>query len=172
MKICIVSDSHDRAPMLAQAVASAKEAGAELVIHCGDLIGAQTLKPLIALGLPVHLVHGNNLGDPIALWKMCKRSEGLINYHGADIDIEIAGRKLFATHYPHYARGIAALGEFHVVCCGHSHEASVEQQTTIKGGKSWLVNPGSVAGLGGSATWILADLELATFEIRQLLDNK
>ena len=27
MKICIVSDSHDRAPLLAAAVASAKEAG-------------------------------------------------------------------------------------------------------------------------------------------------
>ena len=64
MKICIVSDSHDRAPMLAAAVASAKEAGAEAVIHCGDLIGAMTLRPLMQLGLPVHVVHGNNLGDP------------------------------------------------------------------------------------------------------------
>jgi len=172
MKICIVSDSHDRAPMLAQAVLAAKEEGAELVIHCGDVIGAQTLKPLIAIGLPVHVVHGNNLGDPMALWKMCKRSGGLITYHGADIDIELAGRKLFATHYPHYARGIACLGDFHVVCCGHSHEASVVQQNTINGGHTWLVNPGSVAGLGGSATWIMADLVKEAFEIRLLSDNK
>jgi predicted phosphodiesterase len=40
MKICIVSDSHDRAPMLAAAVAEAKAAGAEAVVHCGDVIGA------------------------------------------------------------------------------------------------------------------------------------
>ena len=53
MKICIVSDSHDRAQMLANAVQVAKDAGAEAVVHCGDVIGAQTLVPLIKIGLPV-----------------------------------------------------------------------------------------------------------------------
>ena len=33
MKICIVSDSHDRAPLLAAAVASAKEAGLENAVR-------------------------------------------------------------------------------------------------------------------------------------------
>ena len=56
MKVCIVSDSHDRADALAQAVREAKAAGAEAVIHCGDLIGAQTVKPALVHGLPVHLV--------------------------------------------------------------------------------------------------------------------
>ena len=67
MKICIVSDSHDRASMLADAVQAAKDAGAEVVIHCGDVIGAQTLVPLMEIGLPVHVIHGNNLGDAMAL---------------------------------------------------------------------------------------------------------
>ena len=67
MKICIVSDSHDRADALAQAVHEAKAQGAEAVIHCGDLIGAQTVKPALAHGLPLHLVNGNNTGDPQAL---------------------------------------------------------------------------------------------------------
>ena len=48
MKICIVSDSHDRADALARAVHEAKAQGAEAVIHCGDLIGAQTIKPALA----------------------------------------------------------------------------------------------------------------------------
>ena len=55
MKVCIVSDSHDRADALTQAVGEAKALGAEAVIHCGDLIGAQSLKPALALGLPVRL---------------------------------------------------------------------------------------------------------------------
>lgn len=168
MKICILSDSHDRAPMLAAAVAAAKQAGAEAVVHCGDLIGAMTLRPLLQLGLPVHVVHGNNLGDGIALWNLCRTSNGLITYHGADIDMPMAGRRLFATHYPHYARGLACTGDFDIVCCGHSHVASVVQQPTIKGGKTWLVNPGSVGGLGAPATWMLADLESFEFEIRTL----
>ena len=48
MKICIVSDSHDRADALAQAVCEAKERGAAAVLHCGDVIGTQTLRPSTA----------------------------------------------------------------------------------------------------------------------------
>lgn len=168
MKICIVSDSHDRAPMLTAAVVAAKRAGAELVIHCGDLIGAMTLRPLLQLGLPVHLVHGNNLGDPIALWNLCSSSKGLITYHGPDIDLALAGRHLFATHYPHYARGIACTGDYDVVCCGHTHAASVLEQPSRGGRTTWLLNPGSVAGLGAPATWLLADLANFDFQIQAL----
>ena len=168
MKICIVSDSHDRAPMLAAAVTAAKQAGAQAVIHCGDVIGAMTLRPLLKLGLPVHVVHGNNLGDPLALFNLCTASGGLLRYHGADIDMELAGRRLFATHFPHYGRGLACTGDYDIVCCGHSHEASVVQQPTLKGGTTWLVNPGSVGGLGAPATWLLADLASFEFEICRL----
>lgn len=168
MKICLVSDSHDRAPMLAAAVTAAKQAGAQAVIHCGDVIGAMTLRPLLQLGLPVHVVHGNNLGDPQALWKLCAASGGLLTYHGADIDMMLAGRRLFATHHPHYARGLACTGDYDIVCCGHSHEASVVQQPNLTGGKTWLLNPGSVGGLGAPASWLLADLAHLSFDIRLL----
>ncbi len=168
MKVCIVSDSHDRAPMLAAAVSAGRDAGAQLVIHCGDLIGANTLKPLLELDLPVHFVHGNNLGDATALYRFCANSRGLLTYHGADAELELAGRRVFATHYPHYGRGIACTGDYEVVCCGHSHRAAVDRQRTVDGGFSWLVNPGSVAGLGAPPTWILADLAGLAFEIRTL----
>src|SRR5216683_2920530 len=45
VKICIVSDSHDRADVLERAVSDAAAEGAQAVIHCGDLIGAHTLRP-------------------------------------------------------------------------------------------------------------------------------
>ncbi len=168
MRVCIVSDSHDRAPLLAEAVSQAAREGAEAVVHCGDLIGAGTLRPLLALGIPVHVVHGNNLGDPVALHRLCAASNGLLAYHGADAVLELAGRRVFATHYPHYARGIACTGDHDVVCCGHSHRASVARQPTIGGGECWLVNPGTVAGLSAPPTWILADLAGLAFEIRTL----
>jgi putative phosphoesterase len=166
MKICVVSDSHDRGPLLAAAVAEAKQAGAQAVIHCGDLIGAMTLRPLLKLGLPVHVVHGNNLGDAMALWNLCNASEGLITYHGPDADLRLGGRRILATHYPHYARGLACTGDYDIVCCGHSHESSIVAQPTVTGGSAWLLNPGTVAGLGGIASWMLADLETLQFEIR------
>jgi uncharacterized protein len=168
MKIGIVSDSHDRAPMLAAAVAEAQRAGAEAIVHCGDVIGANTLRPLLDAGLPVHVIHGNNLGDPTALWQLCARSGGRLTYHGQDADLALGGRRVAATHYPHYGRGLACTGDYDVVCCGHSHEASVVQQANVRGGSTWLVNPGTVAGLGAPATWMLADLAALAFEIRYL----
>jgi putative phosphoesterase len=168
MKLCLVSDSHDRAPALLAAVRAGRDAGAQAVVHCGDVIGAQTLRPLVELGLPVHFVHGNNLGDPVAMAKVCAGSQGLLVYHGADADLRFAGRRVFATHYPHYARGLACTGDYDVVCCGHSHEASAVRQPTLGGGTAWLVNPGTVAGLGAPATWMLADLAGLAFEIRPL----
>jgi hypothetical protein len=49
-------------------------------------------------------------------------------------------------------------------------------QANVKGGKSWLVNPGSVAGIDAPGvkaipTWILGDLKNMNFEIRTLQNS-
>ena len=168
MKVCIVSDSHDRAEPLARAVREAKALGAEAVIHCGDLIGAQTLKPALALGLPVHAIHGNNVGDPQAMHYQSRMSNGLLQYHGPDARLEIGGRKIFVVHYDNYGYAFACTGEWDLVCCGHSHKAEARQVANVKGGKSWLVNPGTVAALSAPATWVLGDLANMNFEVRSV----
>ena len=61
MKVCIVSDSHDRADVLARAVGEGKAAGAEAVIHCGDLIGAQTMFEKRAIGMVTFEFGGCNI---------------------------------------------------------------------------------------------------------------
>lgn len=167
MKICIVSDSHDRADPLLRAAQAAQKEGAELLVHCGDVIGAHTLRPLLALGMPVHLVHGNNLGDALAMSRLCAASQGRVTYHGADAELSLAGRRVFVTHYPHYARGLASTGDYDLVCCGHSHVASVVQQANLQGGRTWLVDPGTVAGVGAPARWVLGDLGAMSFEMRE-----
>jgi putative phosphoesterase len=169
MKICIVSDSHDRGPQLARAIETAIAEGAAAVIHCGDIIGGNTLKASLKLGVPLHVVHGNNQGDPVAISRMAWHSNGLLNYHGQDAMITLAHRRIFVTHYPHYAHAMACTGDYDLVCCGHSHVPEVRQQTNIKGGLTWLANPGTVAGLGApAATWIFGDLSALTFEVRLL----
>ncbi len=173
MKICIVSDSHDRAEPLAAAVTAAKAAGAQAVIHCGDLIGAQTLRTSLKLGLPLHVVHGNNIGDSMAMHRMMTNFAGLFTYHGLDAALELAGRRIFAIHYPHLGRGMACTGDYDLVCCGHSHTAMIAEQPNIKGGRTWLVNPGTVSGIDAPGiiapcTWILGDLARMSFEIRTL----
>jgi putative phosphoesterase len=168
VKICIVSDSHDRADPLAQAVREAKALGAEAVIHCGDLIGAQTIKPALAVGLPVHAIHGNNLGDPQAMHYQSRLSNGQLQYHGTDAKLELGGRRILVVHYDNYGYAFACTGDFDLVCCGHSHKAEARQVSNVNGGKSWLVNPGTVAALSAPATWVLGDLETMNFEVRTL----
>jgi uncharacterized protein len=168
VKLCIVSDSHDRADALAQAVGEAKALGAQAVIHCGDLIGAQTVKPALAHGLPMHLIHGNNIGDPQALHFQSAKSGGLLRYHGADARIELADRRIFAIHYDDYGYAMACTGDWALVCCGHSHKAELRKINNVKGEQTWLVNPGTVAGLAAPATWVLGDLAAMHFEVREL----
>lgn len=173
MKICIISDSHDRSEPLAAAISAAHAAGAQAVVHCGDLIGANTLRASLKLGLPIHVVQGNNLGDAMAVHNLMAKSGGKLIYHGIDATLELGGRRIFVTHYPHYGRGMACTGDYDLVCCGHSHVAEVVSQPNIKGGSSVIVNPGTVAGIHAPGiatpcTWIMADLEKMTFEIQTL----
>jgi putative phosphoesterase len=168
VKICIVSDSHDRADPLAEAVREAKALGAAAVIHCGDVIGTQTLGAALEVGLPMHVIHGNNLGDPISLARWVRERGGQLQYHGADARLELGGRRVFVVHYPEYGHAFACTGDWDLVCCGHSHVAGVEQVPNVKGGRTWLVNPGTVAGLAAPATWALADLAAMRFEVREL----
>jgi putative phosphoesterase len=165
VKICIVSDSHDRADALAQAVRESKAQGAEAVIHCGDVIGTQTLRSALATGLPMHVIHGNNLGDPVSLSRWARDSKGQLHYHGPDARLELGGRRIFVVHYPEYGHAMACTGDWDLVCCGHSHVAGIERVTNVKGGGTWLVNPGTVAGLSAPATWALGDLAAMRFEV-------
>ncbi|HEX6321945.1 MAG TPA: metallophosphoesterase family protein [Burkholderiales bacterium] len=168
MKICIVSDSHDRADALAQAVREAKALGAQAVVHCGDVIGTQTLRPTLALGLPVHVIHGNNLGDVVSLSRWARDSGGQLQYHGPDARLELGGRRIFVVHYPEYGYAMACTGDWDLVCCGHSHVAGSEQVANVKGSRTWLVNPGTVAGLAAPATWALGDLAAMRFETHSM----
>jgi putative phosphoesterase len=169
MKICILSDSHDHIPLLEAAVKAAKGEGVEAVLHCGDVVAPSTLHCLDKFNLPVHVIHGNNTGDLYTLGQLASRDENNIHYHGMDAAVELAGRNIFLVHYPHYARAMAATGDWDLVCCGHSHRISIERIENIKGSVTHLVNPGTIGGVGKSAaTYILADLDNMTFEPREV----
>ena len=169
MKICILSDSHDHIALLNAAVAEAKALGAEAVLHCGDVVAPSSLHALQKHGLPVHVIHGNNTGDLFTLGRLASRPDSLIHYYGMDADLELGGRRIFIVHYPHYARAMAATGDWDLVCCGHSHSPSIQNLRNIEGGTTPLVDPGTVGGVGRApATWVLGDLDNMSFEIYEM----
>jgi hypothetical protein len=165
MKICIVSDSHDNRRLLEHAVEDAHGRGVEAILHCGDIVAPTTLRVLKRFGLPVHAIHGNNMGDMHAMHLLAHEPDSPVRYHGQDAVVHLAGRSIFMVHYPHYAEGMALTGDYDIVCCGHDHRVSVTQVRNVKGGMTHLVNPGTVGGVGKGPTYILADLETLTFDI-------
>ena len=172
MKICLVSDSHDHRRLLASAVNEAKSLGAQVVLHCGDLVAPSTLHSITRIGLPIHVIHGNNTGDLFHLSRLAYESNGLVSYYGQDAALTLAGKKIFLVHYPHYAKAMAATGDYDLVCNGHEHKAKIEQIPNMKGGTTLRLDPGTVAGIGSKPTYILGDLEKMEFEIRDVpLDN-
>lgn len=168
MKICIVSDSHDNRDMLAAAVTEAKALGAEAVLHCGDVIAPTALRPLQKLGLPVHVIHGNNMGDTYAMFMLAQEPGSLIHYHGMDAGLELGGRRIFIVHYPHYAEAMALTGDWDIVCCGHDHHPVIRHIDHMKQGQTLFLNPGTIAGLGPCASYLMGDLATMEFEIREM----
>lgn len=168
MKICIISDSHDNRKLMTAAVVEAKAWGAEVVLHCGDVVAPSSLIGLKKIGLPVHVIHGNNTGDLFTMYRIAQESQGLIHYYGQDAGIVLGGRNIFIVHYPHYAKAMACTGDWDLVCCGHDHRAEIMYAPTIKGNKTLIVNPGTVAGLGAPATYVLGDLETMEFSVHDV----
>jgi len=173
MKICIISDSHDNRYLLETAVREAKAAGAQAVLHCGDVVAPSTLEVLRPFGLPVHVIHGNNTGDLYMMGRIVSGPASCIHYYGQDAGIELANRRIFLVHYPHYAAAMATTGDWDLVCCGHDHKADIRRINNMAGGQTLLVNPGTVGGIKAPATYVLGNLESMEFSIREIgLSNR
>ena len=63
---------------------------------------------------------------------------------------------------------MACTGDWDLVCCGHSHQAEIRHVANVKDNETWLVNPGTIAGLAAPATWVLGDLEAMHFDLHTL----
>ena len=168
MKICILSDSHDNRPLLEAAVREAKAAGAEAILHCGDVVAPSTLEVLKPFNLPAHVIHGNNTGDLYMMSLISAKLSNKTTYYGQDAGIELGGRRIFMVHYPHYAEAMATTGDWDLVCCGHDHKAAIRAIRNMPGNSTLLVNPGTVGGIKAAATWVLGDLDTMTFEIHEV----
>lgn len=147
-------------------MAEAKALGAQAVLHCGDLVAPSTLHAIIGLELPIHLIHGNNAGDMYHLSRFAQEHGNRVQYYGQDGSLELAQRRIFMVHYPHYAKAMALTGDYDLVCNGHEHRAVVERIRNIKGGVTLRVDPGTVAGVSAPATYIFGDLQTLEFETR------
>lgn len=152
MQIAVLSDTHDHLENLAWALEQAK--GCEALLFCGDFCAPFTLREMLKrFPGPIYAVLGNNAGDPLLLTRVAQES-GRVTLYGDLGEVELAGRRIAIVHVPRLAEGLAALGAYDLVCCGHTHKARLEWI-----GNTLLLNPGDLFGLFGRPSFALYDSE-------------
>lgn len=161
MLIAILADSHDHIPNLQKAVSLANREGAELLIHCGDLISPFMLPYLHAFQGQVHLIYGNNAGDQHLIASRCATVFDNIQHHGSHGAIVAGSFRIALHHYPEIAREQALTGIHDLVCYGHDHIFRVERI-----GSCLLINPGDLLGKDAIPTFALLDTD--DLSVRQL----
>lgn len=161
MRIAVCSDSHDHIPHLRRAIKYANQEGAELLIHCGDLISPFMLPYLEDFNGQVHLIYGNNGGDQHLIASRCNQSGGKIEHHGSHANLIAGPLHIAIEHYPRWAKALAYSGNFDLVCYGHTHVFHAEHVYNCL-----LLNPGEL--LGKDAVPTLALVDTVDLSVRRL----
>lgn len=149
MKIGILSDTHDQVERTSRAVAALVRAGAEALVHCGDVTG-----PAVVLecgGLPGYYVFGNNDFDREGLRRAIARVGGRCLERGGEIALD--GRRIAVTHGDSSAeiRRLSGADPDYFLS-GHLHCATDDR----RGATRWI-NPGA---LHRATPWTVAVLDL------------
>jgi putative phosphoesterase len=145
----VISNSDGRAESVASAVNIFKSAGAEYVIHLGDVGGRHVLD---ALGENVHaaFVWGDRDRDRMGLLRYA-HSIG-VECMGLMGDLDIDGKKIAVLHGDDrkLMRKLLDEQQHDYLLCGH--EATVED---YKVGKTRILNPGSLRGAQSGSALLL-----------------
>lgn len=151
MIVAILSDIHDNLPVLRKALERCRDA--EVLICCGDLCSPFVAKELgQGFARPIHIVFGNNDGDPFRLAMNAAKFPHL-HFHGEYVELELGGKTFAVNHFDNIGRAIARGGQYDVVCFGHNHRFEITQA-----GRTLVINPGEVfGGLTGQSTFVLLD---------------
>lgn len=125
--IGILSDSHTKTDLHAEAIEHLCSLGAEYLLHAGDIMLKEHLDMLVETGLPYACVFGNNDTALIPLY-------GEYNIYQEPHYFKIQDLKVKMMHLPYYMSGDADM-----VVSGHTHmfEASLKNKTLF-------INPGEV----------------------------
>jgi putative phosphoesterase len=137
MRIGIISDTHDRRELTAEAVRLLGEARVELILHCGDIESVDTIAAFAPI--PTHFVYGNWDKDRVHLTAAIKAVGG--QSHDSFGAIELAGKRIAWVH-SHERNKFYELEHcnyFDYLFYGHTHVR--EQHRT---GKTLVANPGAL----------------------------
>jgi putative phosphoesterase len=139
MKIGVVSDTHGQHGRLRRAIELLRQAGAEYLVHCGDIGGTECLAALGGAGLPAMAVAGNT--DAMFQYDLEAAAMG-VQFCPRVLTAELPGGiRIAVTHGddPALLKQLIHDGQYRYVFCGHSHAAG---HATV--GATQVVNPGAL----------------------------
>ncbi len=148
MLIGVISDTHDNLPKVALAADRFRKEGVETILHAGDYVAPFALGVLMAAGIPLIGVFGNNDGERAGLLKACEA------IHEPPYRFELGGRTIVLAHDAAELNDKVTDGA-DLVIHGHDHKLRWEP------GPPALLDPGEAGGwLTGTArapwsTWTL-----------------
>lgn len=146
MRIAVIADTHDRIP----AGLVERLRGADELWHLGDVCRPEMLEAFAPLGVPLHVVAGNN--DWEARWPLT-------------LDLLRGGATFHLVHIPPRRAPPAVAAVLH----GHTH---VPRDETDPAGVRWL-NPGCISranrGAPAGFAWLEVEPHRGTWSWRQAL---
>jgi uncharacterized protein len=155
MLVGVISDTHNQLDRTRRAVNRLLDAGAEVLIHCGDFTRPDVLA--VCAVRPLYFVFGNN-DDPAALQQAAVELDG-VTCLGWGGEVTLVGQRIAVTHghLPHEARRLLALQPDYLLF-GHTHVAADHPLTSGR-----QINPGA---LHRAAEYSVAVLDLYADAVR------
>ena len=164
MIIGLLSDTHDRLPIIDEAVKQLNQMNVELVLHAGDYISPFVTEHFKQLKAPLIGVFGNNDGDRTTLKK--KFAEFGADIRGRFAFVLVDGLRIALLHgdEPELMRSLLELESHDVLVSGHTHVPK-----TYRKGRTLVINPGEACGyLSGKPTMSILDTETLDVKTLQL----
>jgi putative phosphoesterase len=137
MKIGILSDTHGRVGTVHSALAEFRARGVELLIHCGDIDDAGTVRAFA--GWNAHFVYGNCDADRIGIRRAIE-AIGATLYERFG-HLEMAGNQIAWLHGDHadLKADVENAQTYDYLFYGHTH---IAEQHLV--GKTLVINPGAL----------------------------
>lgn len=137
MRVGIVSDTHSRYQTVQRVLALLAERQAELVLHCGDIEDAETVRLFAAV--PTHFVFGNCDDDRATLARAMKAAGATLHDNFGCLTL---GRYEVAWLHGDDRRAFGDVersAHFDFLFYGHTHVAAERRS-----GRTRVINPGAL----------------------------
>ena len=157
MLIGLISDTHDRLPMIDRAIEMFQRRGVQAILHPGDLIAPFAAKRLLKFKGPIYVIYGNNDGERAGL------KEVLPQIVDGPAHILMAGKKIVLHHFVDWCVP-SDIAQADIVVTGHTHQVISEQRNG-----TLFLNPGECCGwVHDRCTVGLLDTDSMNMEVVEL----